>query len=68
MNRDEAENEVKTLLRTVAMLLGAVAGLTAAMVGTLVLSLFVDVGLPAAFMLQLLVGAASAFLSLWRTA
>jgi len=60
MDRNDAENAVKTLLRTVAFLFGAVSGFCATMAAMLFLSLFVDVGLATACALQLLGGVAGA--------
>jgi len=62
------DGNMNDLLRTVAFLLGVVCGLLGAMAVLLLVSVFVDVNLTTASVLQILAGAGVGGLSLWRTA
>lgn len=64
---EQKKKDIEAALRMAAVLFGAVSAILLAMVALLVLALFVEVGLPTAFMLQLLSGTAGGFVALWRT-
>ncbi|MCT7667172.1 hypothetical protein [Shinella kummerowiae] len=64
---ESMRKEVETALKLCALFFGVVAGFVLSMVLLLFASLWVDVGLATAFMLQLLIGGAGGFLALWRT-
>lgn len=66
MDRDALKKEVENALRLSALLFGAIAGIVLVMIVLLVLSIFGEVGLPTAFLLQCLMGALGAGAVLWR--
>ncbi|GLR51288.1 hypothetical protein KYK30_20645 [Shinella yambaruensis] len=68
MEQKAMKKETESLLRLVACLFGAICGAAAAMIGLLVMSIFADIGLPTAFVIQILAGAGSAVFLVWRTA
>lgn len=60
--------ETKALLRTIAYLFGVVTGAGIAVLALLILSIFIDIGLPTAFAIQAVAAFFGGTVMNWKTA